>query len=366
VLSGRFLGAHVLTEIDADRGAARFQLWTSAGQPFGPLSDLVPDVDNPWRWWFRGACAALGAQTHASPGEPEVSRGGRTCRDVFEKDGEAASVVAARLGDAGYLRARGGTEALGEAAAAGEPASVAQLLAARADVNARDEHGRTPLLRAVEQGHRGIVKMLTGAGADVNAADTVGNTALHRAALNQHVSLVGDLLAAGARADVANGLGVTPLMNASSRGALPIVQQLLTAGAPVDTADMVGSTALMDAARADSVEVVEALLAAGADINAKSTVGLERYRHTALSLARTRGQDSEVTRLLLSRNPAMRHPPMDATPRFSVLKHTPPRLRGSLPDLTAWDFTGRAGPQYKASFDALGRVAAGEDPFVAS
>ena len=52
-------------------------------------------------------------------------------------------------------------------------------LAAGADVNAKDEDGRTPLLNALS-GPKEIIELLIAKGADVNAQDDVGFTPLDR------------------------------------------------------------------------------------------------------------------------------------------------------------------------------------------
>jgi hypothetical protein len=61
----------------------------------------------------------------------------------------------------------------------GNIAAVKQHLAAGADVNAKDEDGRTPLLNALS-GPKEIIELLIAKGADVNAQDDVGFTPLDR------------------------------------------------------------------------------------------------------------------------------------------------------------------------------------------
>ena len=49
---------------------------------------------------------------------------------------------------------------------------------ARADVNLPQKDGRTPLMKATERGHPPVARILIAAGAELNARDTYGKTAV--------------------------------------------------------------------------------------------------------------------------------------------------------------------------------------------
>lgn len=69
-------------------------------------------------------------------------------------------------------------DALHEAAGAGDVAKLAAALAKGGDLNRRDAHGRTALMRAAAVGSFYACRELLWAGADASAADKAGKTAL--------------------------------------------------------------------------------------------------------------------------------------------------------------------------------------------
>ena len=62
-----------------------------------------------------------------------------------------------------------------------------------------DQFGGTPLLLAIREGHTETVRALIAAGADVNARNEDGWTPLHIAALYGHTDVAKALIAAGAK-----------------------------------------------------------------------------------------------------------------------------------------------------------------------
>lgn len=82
---------------------------------------------------------------------------------------------------------------LGFAASSGSTELVRLLLEAGADVNAMNDDGETPLMRAAasqEEGHNHVVALLIEAGANATARDRNGGTALGKAALSGVLSRV--------------------------------------------------------------------------------------------------------------------------------------------------------------------------------
>lgn len=159
------------------------------------------------------------------------------------------------------------------AARAGDAVAVRALLAAGADVDARQGDGATALHWAAHRGDPALAEALLAAGADVDAANALGATPLWLASQNGDARLVARLLAAGADANVRLKMGETSLMSAARSGSAEAVRLLLAAGADVDAAERErGQTALMWAAAQSHAEVVRLLVAAGADLHARSRV----------------------------------------------------------------------------------------------
>jgi uncharacterized protein len=96
-----------------------------------------------------------------------------------------------------------------------------------------DEYGRTPLHYACNDGNTALCAELLAAGALPNARDDNGWVPLHFAAQAQSVSVTSLLLNAGAEVDVRDSHGNTPLWRATmtSRGQGEVIMLLREAGA---------------------------------------------------------------------------------------------------------------------------------------
>jgi ankyrin repeat protein len=118
-----------------------------------------------------------------------------------------------------------GDSALHVAAAAHRPETVRLLLAAGADVGARNRRGAQPLHYAADGGpgssrwnpeaQAETVTCLVDAGADPNGVDKGGVTPLHRAVRNRCAGAVKALLDGGADAVRPNASGSTPIQLAT-------------------------------------------------------------------------------------------------------------------------------------------------------
>jgi uncharacterized protein len=149
--------------------------------------------------------------------------------------------------------------------------SVRTLLKERADVNAPQGDGATPLHWAANVDDLTIADLLIRAGARVNAADDDGTTPLHLACTNRSAPMVERLLAAGANANATLLDGETVLMTCARAGDAVAVKALLVHGADVNAKETAhDQTALMWAAAQSHPDVVQTLVEARADIRARS------------------------------------------------------------------------------------------------
>jgi len=207
--------------------------------------------------------------------------------DAVNSQGDTAIQIAAKAGrrDIVELLRKAGARHIPNllaAAGLGEAATLKDLIARGADVNAKDKTGDTPLTLAAANGHLETVALLLERGAAVDGKSekkscdrtgcSVGQTALSLAAGAGHLEIVKRLIAKGADVNGRASEGSTPLMVAAASGHRKIVQVLLEAGADVNAKNKHGSTALGYAAGYPRhPDIVKLLIARGADINVVTT-----------------------------------------------------------------------------------------------
>jgi ankyrin repeat protein len=184
-----------------------------------------------------------------------------------------------------------GTAKFFAAAESGNVQEVDRLLAAGADVNARDSQGETPLFYASFSGSKEVAELLLAHGADINAPDREGLTPLHAAAYQGRREVVGLLIRKGANVNARSKDGSTPLHKAmewfagARRGhqaltspadiaaMMSVVKLLLDGGADLNAADASGVTPLILAVSSGQQALVELLLARGAAVNGNGYEG---------------------------------------------------------------------------------------------
>ena len=151
--------------------------------------------------------------------------------------------------------------------------AVAKLLIeARANKDAEDNAGRTPLYWAAWNGHSDVVKLLIEAGAYKEIKDRDMWTPLNRAVRNGHSDVMKLLIEAGADKEARDRDGYTPLIWAAESGHLAVVKLLIEAGADKEARDSRdGYTPLIWAAESGHLAVVKLLIEAGADKEARDS-----------------------------------------------------------------------------------------------
>ena len=173
---------------------------------------------------------------------------------------------------------------------------VRDLLARKADVNARSEDGSTALVWAAHWNDVATADLLIRAHADANIANDFGMTPLSRACTNGSAALVELLLKAGANPNARIATGETPIMTCASSGNVDAVRLLIARGADVNAKEpSQNQDALMWAASERHPNVVRLLMEAGANPQAHTKKGF-----TALHFAAREGDVDSVRQLLAS------------------------------------------------------------------
>jgi ankyrin repeat protein len=184
------------------------------------------------------------------------------------------------------------------AAAKGDAAEIARLVAAGEKVDAQDAHSRTPLHVAAHFGHRDAAQALLKGGANANALDAQRYDIVTIAAVNNDLAILKLALTGGCDPKaITSPYQGTALIAAAHLGYAEVVRVLIAAGAPLDHVNNLGWTALMESivlgngGRAHT-ETLEALVKAGANLNIADRQGV-----TPLGHAKSRGY-GEMVRIL--------------------------------------------------------------------
>ncbi|HQG29255.1 MAG TPA: ankyrin repeat domain-containing protein, partial [Candidatus Ozemobacteraceae bacterium] len=205
--------------------------------------------------------------------------------------GNTASVAALLASDSRLVRAKTATllTPLHYAAVRGHAEVARQLIGAGADPDARTEDGRTPLQFAFEnpemseRDRTALVDLLASGPDIINSIDGIGLSPLHYAARFGNASAASLLIARGALVAARDAKGNTPLhlaAEAPETGAAEVALVLMNAGAPVNAVNFVNVTPLHAAVLADKQqeELVRLLVKYGASLTAKDSLGQTPWR----------------------------------------------------------------------------------------
>ena len=167
------------------------------------------------------------------------------------------------------------------------------LLAAGADITARNSFGHTPLHMVCRgAGSLPLLKRLIEGGININATDHSGETALCTATFGKHAECALHLIQHGADIDMAigtNGLGDGPIHMAVISDVPAVLKLLLASNAKYTRANLFGRTILHYAAGLVCEETIQVLTShglQGIDVNIRDSDG-----KTAKDLLNERGDD---------------------------------------------------------------------------
>jgi ankyrin repeat protein len=189
-------------------------------------------------------------------------------------------------------------QGLHAAAQAGDAAKLATLAGSRADLNARDGHGRTPLHVATFAKQRAAIQALAKAGANLDLLENDRYDAVTIASVANDEETLRRLLSLGASAkQVTSRYDGTALIAAAHLGHAGVVRQLIAAGAPLDHVNNLHWTAVIEAiVLGDGGPRHQDTLRALIDARANLQLA-DREGRTPLQLAKARGH-AEMVKML--------------------------------------------------------------------
>jgi uncharacterized protein len=235
------------------------------------LAELIDDTSGQWSDGIGEGCFDTVMEKRKVFIDLSPDNGGKMTATQVEDDRPVPKASAANALTANLVKAAG----------AGDFPKVKELVAAKAKLDGRGQHGYTPLTAAISGDHLEVALYLIEQGADVSLKDKNGTDPLRWAAIrsgwvmkHQNVRLATLLLDKGAAVDTRDKNGFTPLIWAANRGAVKLVELLIARGVDVNAKTTqkhnAGRTALY---MARNIDVVRVLLAAGADPNALTEDG---------------------------------------------------------------------------------------------
>jgi ankyrin repeat protein len=174
-------------------------------------------------------------------------------------------------------------QALIGAAGRGDVAAVERLIREGASVAARDSRGRTVLLVATHGNHVPVARALIAAGADVNAKDDIQDSAFLYAGAEGRIEILKMTLPT-ADLKSTNRYGGTALIPAAHHGHTEAVRILLATAIDKDHVNRLGWTALLEAVILGDggpvhSEIVRLLVEAGANVNIADREGVTPLQH---------------------------------------------------------------------------------------
>jgi len=146
--------------------------------------------------------------------------------------------------------------------------TLEHLVKQKADLEAKDETGATPLQIAASQSHPSTISWLVAHRADITKVDSEGFSALTWACVKGHCASVSQLLTCRGDAEaICESNGKTPLSLCAERGHKECIAELLDRQAGLQRPNRDGTLPLMCAAHHNETEVIAYLLSRSCPVN---------------------------------------------------------------------------------------------------
>lgn len=163
--------------------------------------------------------------------------------------------------------------------------AIQGLLKNGANINFRDNQGRTALMIATYNNNFETSKMLIQTGADVNILDNLKNNPFLYAGAEGYIDILKLTIKANANVSLLNRYGGTALIPASEHGYVDVVKLLLEETATdVNLINNLGWTALLEAiilndGGKNQQETIKLLIKHGADVNINDANNVSPLKH---------------------------------------------------------------------------------------
>ena len=202
---------------------------------------------------------------------------------VGREHDEIAKVLRATL-EADRPARRVANRRLLAAAEEGDATAAALALRAGADLEARNDRERTPLLLAVTENRLAVARLLVHLGADADALDDRHDTPWLVTGVTGSVAMAEVLLPARPDLTIRNRFGGVAIIPASERGHVDYVRRVVKTDIDVNHVNDLGWTALLEAVILGDgsrryQQIVKILLDAGADPDLADRDGVTAVRH---------------------------------------------------------------------------------------
>ena len=174
-----------------------------------------------------------------------------------------------------------GSQAIHFAAEIGDNVLISFLLEQGANIEAKNDSGRTPLHLAAWEGQKDAITLLFSLNANIEAQDNFDLTPLHLAAWEGHEEVIALLFSLNANIEAKSNSGTTPLHLAASRGHSDAISLLLSLNANIEAKDNSGKTPLLRATGEGHKEAIALLFSLNANIEAQDNSGKTPFHWAA-------------------------------------------------------------------------------------